>query len=269
MRELIVAGLVVMLPCLTLAQSSVRANVGIVATAKSAFQQGVDNQTRFLLARKHFSEATDAYLELHNGGVRSPSLYLNLGNAATLADRWPLAIWAYQVGLQLDPSNRDLRDHLGFVRNKVLYPASGLGGLDADVWPMWLPRPTLRELWGVAVFSYVLAWMGGTCAFLRRSPRLLALAAFAMVIAAASVIGLWSEVRQAEIDRATPLVIIAENTPLYRGNGMSYPLHPDLPTLPRGMEVRQLHRRGVWLQIRLSSGEIGWLPLDRALVVEP
>ena len=246
-----------------------RTNEEIATHAEAAFRQGVENKERFLVARKHFSAATDAYLELHQRGVRNPKLYLNLGNAAALADRWPVAIWAYHAGLKLDPDDGALRDHLAFVRGKVSYPASGLGRPEPDYWPMWLHRPSIRELFGISVISYVIAWVAATCTFFRRTARLFALTLVALAVASASGVGLWYELQQAEFDRATPLVIVAENTPLYRGNGPSYPPHAELPFLPRGMEVRQLHRRGGWLQVRLSSGEIGWLPLERVLVVEP
>jgi hypothetical protein len=35
------------------------------------------------------------------------------------------------------------------------------------------------------------------------------------------------------------------------------------------MEAQQIHRRGHWLQIRLSTGEVGWVPASNLLVVEP
>jgi hypothetical protein len=80
---------------------------------------------------------------------------------------------------------------------------------------------------------------------------------------------LWHDQRQADIDRRTPLVVIAANTAFYQGNAASYPQHASLPIVPRGLEARQIHARGNWLQIRLSTGEVGWLPRRQVLIVEP
>jgi hypothetical protein len=241
----------------------------VAAQAATAFQRGVECKTRLLEARKHFGEAADACTELHRRGVRSPALYRNLGNAAVLADRWPEAIWAYHVGLTLNPNDPELGEHLAFVRGKTLYPASGKGQPEPEIWPVWLYRPTMFEFAAIAGVSYLFAWLSGMFAILRRTSRSYVVTTLAALLAVTSGIVFGQALDKAEADRRTPLVIVAENTPFYRGNGTSYPQHPDLPILPRGMEVRQQHRRGNWLQVRLTSGEIGWLPRNRVLIVEP
>jgi hypothetical protein len=261
-------GLAVFMPAVALADGE-RSDAEVAAQAERAFRQGVESKTRLLEARKHFGDAADHCLELHRRGVRSPALYRNLGNAALLADRWPEAIWAFHIGLKLDPNDRELREHLAFVRGKTLYSASGQAQPEPDIWPAPLYRPTLLELTVLSAFSYVLTWIGVAFAFLRRTSRIYVATALAVLVAVAAGIAFWHTLEQADLDRRTPLVIVAENTPLYRGNGTSYPQHPEQPTLPRGMEVRQQHRRGNWLQVRLTSGEIGWLPRSRVLIVEP
>ena len=261
-------GLALIFPAMVCAGDD-RAVAEIATQAERAFRQGVESKTRLLDAGKHFGASADLCLELHRRGVRSPALYRNLANAAALADRWPEAGWACHVGLKLDPNDRELREQLAFVRGKTLYPASGKGQPEPDNWPLWLHRPGMLELVvGAAVF-YLFAWIGAAFAFVRPSFRMCLATACTGLIAGASGITLWHERECAELDRRSPLVIVAENTPLYRGNGTSYPHHPDVPLLPRGMEVRQQHRRGNWLQVRLTSGEIGWLPVQRVLIVEP
>jgi hypothetical protein len=251
------------------ARASTRSDEEVRAEAQAAFHQGVLNKNKLLEARKEFSTATDAYLELHQRGIRNPALYGNLGNAAVLADRWPEAIWAYHMGLKLDPNYGDLRDHLTAVRGKILYPTAGQGRLAADAWPLWLHRPTRNELSLLFALAYALSWIAGTCAVFSRNfwLILLTIALASIVITSGAVLRL--EAERAETDRRTPLVVIADNTPFYLGNGLSYEQHQGVPLLPRGLEARLIHRRGDWVQIRLSTGEIGWLPRHQVLIVEP
>jgi hypothetical protein len=54
--------------------------------------------------------------------------------------------------------------------------------------------------------------------------------------------------------------------PLRRGNGESYPAHRDVPALALGMEADLLHRRGDWLQVRLASGQTGWVQTTHVLL---
>jgi hypothetical protein len=236
--------------------------------ADAAFARGVENRTRVLVARKDFADAADRYRALHELGVRSPGLYLALGNAATLADRWPEAIWAYQQGLKLDPNNTDLRAHLAFVRAKVIYPPANLGRPEPDLWPAWLYRPTEYEFILVGGLSYVLACLLATIGCVRGSARLLVAASVLIGIATGAGLGYWHASRQEIFDQEMPRIVLLHNTSFQRGNGASYPQHPILPVLPRGMEARRLHTRGGWLAIRLSTGEVGWIPANAALVVQ-
>jgi len=158
MRPLIV-GWVLLLP----APVAARTDEESWPTRKPRFKQGVDHKDRLLQSRKYFSRSADAYLDLHKRGMRAPALYRNLGNAAVLADRWPEAIWAYHTGLKIDPTDRAMREHLAFVRAKVIYPSSGQGRPDADVWPIWLHRPTLYEFLGVAPILYTCLCIALAC----------------------------------------------------------------------------------------------------------
>ncbi len=237
--------------------------------ADAAFRAGVEKKAVVLAARKHFAEATDHYLDVHRRGIRSPSLYLKLGNAAALADRWPEALWAYHMGLKLDPNNARLRTHLTFVRAKVIYPPANFGRPDADTWPVWLHRPSVGELLLIGALAYLLTYILAAIAWLRGAVKLIVVALVCLSVAGSAGFAYWRSNEQATVDRDTPLVIIVYNTPFQRGNGTSYPQHAILPLLPRGMEVRRLHVRGHWLQVRLSTGEVGWIPTSAALVVEP
>ena len=36
--------------------------------------------------------------------------------------------------------------------------------------------------------------------------------------------------------------------------------------LPRGAEVRELARRGGWMQVEIPGGAVGWVPLAAVIV---
>jgi hypothetical protein len=69
----------------------------------------------------------------------------------------------------------------------------------------------------------------------------------------------WEDSRQRERHESRPLVVVREDVLLRRGNTI---LHPErlAQTLPRGVEARELLRRGGWVQVELAAGAIGWLP---------
>jgi hypothetical protein len=92
-----------------------------------------------------------------------------------------------------------------------------------------------------------------------RAPGWIGFAGMA-AIAVIVLVVLWvKDLRDAERDREFPLVVVARETTLRRGNADAYP--PRLGSrLPRGVEARKLNERGGWIQVRLAGGAIGWLP---------
>jgi len=237
----------------------------VLQQAETAFQLGVASRQHVQQARQHFARAAELFEELHQRGVRSPGLYVDLGNAEFLAGHPERALWAYQSGLQLDPNARVLRERVAMARGRVEYPADAQP--DSDPWPMWLAVPTPRILFFAGSTGYALVCVFGLLWWRRRGTRLLAglLASASLLAGSLAALG-WLTAR-ADHDRAHPLVVVMDETPLYRGNGTSYPLHPDLPRLPRGVEARLLVRRGAWLQVQFTSGVTGWLPAAAARVV--
>jgi hypothetical protein len=87
------------------------------------------------------------------------------------------------------------------------------------------------------------------------------------VVALALLGGAWlQDYRQLERENADPLLIVTDDVLLRTGNSdghgnalEAYPARLD-SRLPRGVEVRELWRRGGWVQVRLAGGVIGWLP---------
>ena len=92
----------------------------------------------------------------------------------------------------------------------------------------------------------------------RRPAWLLAAAACATGLAVLA--GFWWH-GEAERERANalPLVVLATDTTLRKGNAATYPAVFEAK-LPRGVEARALAERGGWVQVLLTGGAVGWVP---------
>lgn len=243
----------------------------ILARAHERFQLGVEKLRQPAESRRLFAQAAKDFERLY-GGPRSPAFYLSWGNAEALAGRWPYAICAYHCGLKIDPNNAALRAHLEHARTLVDYPPGGRGRPVPEIWPGWLHRATAGDLLVLAASAYSLAWLAGGWWVVRRRalPLALALGLFAVALAAGAAYLLEERQVYRDARRQPPhLVVIAEPTTLHRGNGPSYPLHPDVPSLPASLEARQLHQRGAWYQVQLATGEVGWVEASHVLMVMP
>jgi len=261
-------GLAPVLTSLLLGASPSLSEAELLERAESAFAEGVRRRDIPARAKQHFLDAATAYEQLRGRGFLNADLCRNEGNAWLLAHDVPRAIFAYRCGLRLSPTNRSLRESLDFAREQVHYAGTGrFSRPPTDDRPPWLPRVGLSG-WS---FALLLAGYVGSCVLLtrwlmlRRSQLLtLALAAFGLtaVVAGLLAAATWSEERL----HRYPLVVISREVPLRKGNGLSYPSREGSAALRPGVEASLLFRRGDWLQIELSGGEVGWVPADAALV---
>jgi hypothetical protein len=243
-------------------------DVDLLARAEAEFQQGIELRGRSAEATRHFRSATDCYVELRERGHMVAPLCRNAGNAAWLAGDLPLAILSYRQALRLAPRDHEAETNLAFAREQVAYAQNGAFARPAaDQRPYaHLVSPLAFLLLGLAFWS--LASWATTRWFMTRDPKHRMLAGLALLGAVVALVTLFVDRRHSLDEAAHPLVVIAEDGLLLRkGNGLSYP--PRVATgLNRGVEARLVYDKGDWLQIELSSGEVGWVARKAVLVDE-
>lgn len=239
----------------------------LLEQAESEFHAGRATRTDRQQSRSHFARAAQAYDALRQRGYQNADLFRNEGNAYLLAGDLPRAILAYRRGLRLAPGDRQLRANLAAARAEVAIPPPGsFGRPPEEFWLSWVlrPRPAVAFLGTALAFSVY--WVALTRYFMVRRFWLLkaALVALAVGVMLQSYVGLESWNRFRELPHH--LVVVArDGVVLRKGNGLSYPPRHPAP-LNRGVEAQELFLRGDWLQIRLTGGEIGWVPLADVLV---
>jgi hypothetical protein len=243
---------------------TVQSDADLLRAAEAAFQRG--RQSQGPAARAAYAESLAAFEEVARRGASNVELERTLGTAAFLADDLPRAIVAFHRGLRLAPNDTDLHWRLALVRDQVKHTAQApLGRPPIDHWPPGLPRPTAAFWLVLLILTNTLAWIAITRWRMTRdiSWRVMGIVCFLTTACAAATLAA-NHAAQIDHDRHPLVVITRAGVPLSRGNGPSYPTSS--APLPRGAEARRLFERGDWLQVQLSSGEIGWLPRSAVIV---
>jgi len=243
---------------------------GVKAQAEAEFAEGLRlRDSDYPRSQRCFAAAARLYRELQRRGVRNAALFRNLGRSSFLAGDLPGAILAYRQALQLAPTAGDIRQELEYLREQVVFATPGAYARPpADERPPWLPplrpSPWLLTTWLVA---YSAGWF--CLVRWRQSARRGFLAGGALLLIGAILggYGLLQLDRQELRERQSPLAVVSQDgLRLRRGDAWTYPeVHPPLN---RGVEVRVILVRGAWAQVRLSGGEIGWLPREAILLAE-
>ncbi len=193
----------------------------------------------------------------------TPGIALARARAHFLCGNLPMAVVALHDGLRLAPYDLELQTDLRLVRDVVNYPEP----LD----PKNRLRPnatdTLRHRVApldtfVLAFGFALVAAFGFAKWftVRHRWALLFIAIGGIGFTAAAI--LFARIRT-DLE-PLPVVVISE-TILREGNGHAYPARM-AELLPRGAEVRELARRGGWMQVEIPGGAVGWVPLAAVIV---
>ena len=234
-----------------------------VIDSEDVFRWGIERRANAARAREDFQLAAVLFDREWESPYRGPSaaLALNRGRAHYFAGNLPQAIRAFRDGLELFPWDAELQHGLTVCRAAIAYPTET--GPAERVRPD--PLTSLRyrfSQWDLLAASLITALL--TTIGLAR--RLTALDSWSGPVAglgltgllAVSIVSLLIE-RDRVYDRDHPIVVVTEPAILRTGNGTTFAPRINAP-LPRGSEVRELTRRGGWVQVELPGGAAGWLP---------
>ena len=221
-----------------------------------SFLQGVEARDDAATARRHFAWAANWYDQMWTGGVRTDAVALNRGRAHFLAGNLPQAIRAFRDGLDLYPWDADLQRALTAARAPVAYPT------ESDPAERVRPDPPNSLRHRISPWDLFLAASAFALVLtIGLARRLTARDGWATPLAVAGLLGLVA-VAAAGIHIATarpePVLVLTADEVLRTGNGTAFPARLDAP-LPRGAEVRELARRGGWVQVELPGGAVGWV----------
>ena len=230
----------------------------VAAGAEQAFAEGVAHRDDSATARRWFREAAAGYDALWRQGHRTPALAIARGRAHRLAGHLPRAVAALAAGHALARYDRPLQQELEDARSAVVYPLDGTLAADCRPPPTAgvAARMAPAEAWLIALGLWAGACLAAARFAMTRNLRWVAAAAGCFV-GLAVLGGLWWDDARKHDPR--PVVVVTVDTTLRAGNADSYPARLDRP-LPRGVEARELARRGGWVQVELAGGAVGWLP---------
>jgi hypothetical protein len=201
---------------------------------------------------------------------RTPTLALNRGRAHYLAGNLPQAIRAFRDGLDLYPWDAELQRGLALCRAAVAYPteAEPAERVRPDPPSGLRNRVSPLDLFAASAVGSLLLVVGLARRFTARDGWAVPVAVVGGVVLLLVAGAWWQTDRERRRDRDTPVAVLSADTVLRTGNGPSFPARLEA-ALPRGAEVRELGRRGGWVQVQLPGGAVGWVPESAVLSADP
>jgi hypothetical protein len=220
--------------------------------AQVIFSNGCD-----LYDQGNFGQAAEHFEALVARGIEDSDVYYNLANAYYKQGRLGKAVANYRRALVLAPRDDDARANLELLRSMVGFrdTTTSYDAADVAVFPLRLASP--REFQAISYVGYYMAALAIVVALfsrgLLRRRTLQVFVALAIITAAGFMFARYGISRTYGDSDG---VVAVDQAEMMSGPGTAF---DELIRLPDGVEVRLRARSGIWVEIELRSGEIGWI----------
>jgi tetratricopeptide (TPR) repeat protein len=248
-------------------------SLGLIAsTASLAFAapgaeeiNSLFNEACDLYEASEFEGALSIFESLVSSGVRNPEVYYNLGNCYYQQGEVGMAIANYRRAYMLSPRDDNIRANLEFLRSSVGFQDT-TGAFDLDRVARIPGEIASPREWRVVFYgAYYLAvvcflgvlFLGGGArrAALRALPILIVIAVAGWAIAQHGV---------SRFMNSGEGVVVTDRSEFLSGPGAAF---DELARLPDGVEVKIRSRSGIWVEVQLGTGEIGWVMEENLLTI--
>jgi tetratricopeptide (TPR) repeat protein len=229
---------------------------------KDKFYQGI---TYFTAGT--YKEALQTWTEIYNTGYRSANLEYNIGNAYFKLNNIPSAILFYERALLLKPADEDINYNLLVAKTLIIDRFQEIPELFFVRWYNFVSLFFSTNTWAkISLFSFII-FLLSLSLYLYTSRH------------SHKVIGFWSAVFFIFLSATTVAFSLRNkslvydshkaiiSTPVLSGKSSPDKSGTDLFVLHEGTKVTVEDAVGEWLEIRLSDGNKGWVPVNSLISI--
>ena len=237
------------------------ANCGIAQNAEELFKKGNEAYTN-----EEYDSAFLLYSKIEAADKYSVELYQNMGTAAYKLDDVPNAIYYFEKGLKLHPTNKDLLHNLDLANKKVVDKVSpekrngfsswiaNTVGHTSDFWAYWAVSTCIIGLLFLAIYLFIknslikkIGLYSGTTLWILT----LAFVVFAYI-------------QGSQLDNKENAIIFTPSVDIKNEpsdvSSTAFVLH-------EGTKVKILDTTEEWCKISFSDDKVGWIKIEEIKVI--
>jgi len=229
---------------------------------KDKFYQGVT-----FFSAGSYKEALQTWTDIYNTGYRSANLDYNIGNAYFKLNNVPLAILFYERAYLLKPADEDINYNLQVARTLIVDRFQEIPELFFVRWYNFISLFFSTNTWAkISLISFIIFLLLLSLYIYSSRHRY-------------KVIGFWLAVFCLVLSATTLAFSLRNRSLVYNSHkaiifnsmvsGKSSPDKSgnDLFVLHEGTKVTVEDAVGDWLEIRLSDGNKGWVPVNSLVTI--
>jgi len=234
--------------------------VGCYAMIGFAQNEALFEQGKEKYAAQQYQQAIDAWSQILQNGKHDATLYFNLGNAHYKMNNIGPSVYYYEKALQLDPTDRDIKNNLVFAQNARV---DAIEPLPKTIFSKWY-----HSVANILTFDGW-AWTVVVCSFLfvglfllyyfsisEGKKRLFFVGSIVTLLVFIGTM-FFAFRTYSDIQKDRPAIIFAESTEVRSAPNMggekAFVLH-------EGTKVQITAEENKWVRILLADGKDGWMP---------
>lgn len=231
-------------------------------TGSAKFNQGVTYFTS-----GSYNEAMQVWTDIYNTGYRSASLNYNIGNTYFKLNNIPGAILFYERAYLLKPADEDINYNLHIARTLIVDRFQEIPELFFVRWYDFISLFLSTNSWAkISIISFILCLvLLSLYIYSSRYRHKIIGFWLAVIFFILSLASLAFTVRNKSLVYDSQKAIIS--SPLVNGKSSPDSSGTDLFILHEGTKVSIEDEVGEWLEIRLSDGNKGWVPVNSLNII--
>jgi len=214
-----------------------------------------------------YQEAIDIWMEIYNTGSRSANLNYNIGNAYFKLNMIPDAILFYERAYLLKPADEDINYNLQIARTLTVDRFQEIPELFFVKWYNFVSLVLSTNSWAkISLVSFIFSLLFLSLYIYSSKYRQKVLGFWlALLLFIVSLSSLAFTLRNKSLVYDSHKAIIS--SPLVNGKSSPDNSGTDLFVLHEGTKVSVEDEIGEWLEIRLSDGNKGWVPVNSLNII--
>jgi tetratricopeptide (TPR) repeat protein len=213
-------------------------------------------------AEELYTNAIEDYHLILQFGYESPELYFNLGNAYYKTDDIPSAILYYEKAKKLKPNDEDILFNLNVANTRIVDKIEPVPELFLKIWWRSIYNIFSADIWAIiSVAGFVIVIILLAFYLLSKNIAVRKIAFFTglvlLFITMFTFLISYQKynllIYQKEAIVFTPTITVKSSP-----NQNSV----DLFVIHEGSKVEILEKLGNWVEIKIASGSVGWLPSE-------
>lgn len=231
-------------------------------TNTDKFNQGVND-----FSSGNYKEALQVWTDIYNTGYRSANLDYNIGNAYFKLNNTPFAILFFERAYLLNPADENINYNLQIARTLTVDRFQEIPELFFVKWYNFMALVLSTNTWAIiSIVAFIITLLFLSLYIYSSKFRQKVIGFwFAVFFFILSLASLTFTIRNKTLVYDSHKAIIL--SPIVSGKSSPDSSGTDLFVLHEGTKVSVEDEVGNWLEIRLSDGNIGWVPANSLNII--